>query len=593
MSVFGLFVSSDYFQVMAADAIVGRSFETADDHLTAAPYPAMLSENFWERRFGRDPQVIGMSMSFSGVQSVIVGITPRDFMGARPEVPDVWLPLGARGAQRTCCVLEGRLKPGVTMEQAEAELNQLANSSPSNLPSYPRWRVSVTRALPGFFKGSKFSSAGPRLIIFSLFQVAIGSVLLIACANVAGLLLSRAMARHKEIAVRLSLGASRSRLVRQLLTEAFVIAQLAGLLSVAMTWWILKVAVRWTLSAIDNAGLSAGGTVLVNVAPDMKVFFYAFGISTVTAVGFALLPALQATKINLTESLNNEVPALGGNRRSWLRSWTTGAQVAVCLMLMIAAGTLVRSSSRLLTTDPGFHPDHVLTISVLDPAQLGYSANFADAVRHELRDQLTSLPGVESIATASRIPLAGLVTRTTIVPAALASAPDSFRLERYPYSFVSTGYFETLRIPILHGRSFSEQEIAGRAPVVVISESLSRNLWPGQDAIGKTVRIGAPAQLSRKTVSGSEIDRQQSLAGIQNDEFGVGARHGILRAANRRDCVFDDWNAGPHPRVGRNLQHGSLRGRPPETRDRHTNGAGSAESGCAATYHRAKYAPHR
>src|SRR5262249_5544843 len=334
-------------------------------------------------------------------------------------------------------------------------------------------------------------------IIYAILQPAIGMVLLIACANVAGLLLGRAASRQREIAIRLALGASRSRLIRQLVTEGVLIAQLAGGVSLLVTWLTLDVLVKVMSSLLVSSGLGEGGTIFLNVTPDVRVFLYTFCIAFLTGVAFALAPALQATKPDLTSALKGEGAVFGVSRKSRFRGWLVATQIAICLMLLIGAGMLVRSSMRLLSTDPGFETSTVLNVSILNPRELGYSASRAEELRQLLQERLRALPGVKSVADASRVPLGGNVTSAIVVRQGSQIAGDtrtSDQAPQFPYSFISPEYFETLGIYLLRGRTFTPQEFASHAPVAIVSNALARRLWPGEDAIGKRIRIGSPAQ---------------------------------------------------------------------------------------------------
>lgn len=523
----GLFVSANYFSVMSVNPVFGRSLLPGDDQGTGSPYAVLLSENYWQRRFGGDPNILGKHLLLSGISATVVGITPRDFMGERPVVPDVWLPLAAQQSpqrrlqDRTslCCQLEARLKPGITLQQSEAEVALLTNAIKQENPeTEQRAIVSVKPAVPfGFQAHSVFQ------VLYLVIQMAMGLVLLIACANVAGLLMGRAAARQKEIAVRLALGASRRRLVRQLLTEGVLIAQLAGGLSVLLTWWMLDTSVKALSSSLINSGLSDGGTLLFNVTPDARVFLYTCGIALLTGIIFALLPALQATKPNLTSALKAEGALFGSGGRSRFRGWMVATQIAVCLMLLISAGVLVRSSVRLLSVDPGFETSQVLNVSILNPEELGYPASRVEELQRVLRERLRALPGVKSLAVTSDVPLGGNVRSTLVVPQGSEVTGDpraSGQAPQYPYSFVSPEYFETLSIPLLRGRSFTSQEIATQAPVAIISQALAQRLWPGEDAIGRRVTIGSPAQTH---FPGQQVIYSESseVIGIARDIHGV------------------------------------------------------------------------
>jgi predicted permease len=526
--VMGLFVSGNYFSVMEIGPALGRNLLPEDDQSLGPPYPVLLSENFWQRRFGRDSNILGKNLMFSGISGTVVGITPRDFMGTRPEVPDVWLPLAAQqDSQRRlqdrntlCCEIQARMKSGVSLQQAQAEMSVLTGALHQHYPDTdPQAVVSVERAEP-------FGAAthrGYQRLFYVALQPAIGLVLLIACANVAGLLLGRAASRQREIAVRLALGASRGRLIRQLLTEGVLIAQLAGGVSLVLTWWMLHALVKALSSSLVGSGLSDGGTLFLNVTPDPRVFLYTLGISLLTGVAFSLAPALQATKPALSSALKEEGAGFGLRGRSRFRGWTIATQIAVCLMLLIGAGLLVQSSVRLLSTDYGFETRTVLDVSILNPAELGYSASRTEELNRLLRERLRALPGVRSIATVSRVPLGGNVTSTIIVPQGSEIVGDSRtggQAAPFPYSLVSAEYFETLGISLLRGRSFTPQDVTNRAQVAIVSEALARRLWPGKDAIGERITIGSPSQTHFQFQQAPFLESSE-IIGVARDVYSV------------------------------------------------------------------------
>jgi putative ABC transport system permease protein len=525
--VIALFVSGNYFSVMGARTVLGRSILPEDDQPTGTFYPALISESFWERRFGRDANILGRGLVVSGMHVTVVGVTPRDFMGTRPQVPDVWLPLAAqpdlqrRAQDRSVmsCMLEARMKPGVTIEQAQAETDVLSAALRREYPDGdPHAGASVKPAEPsGWVSHRSFE------FLYFAFQAAMLLVLLIACANVAGLLLGRATSRRREIAIRQAVGASRLRLVRQLLTESALIALLAGGISVALTWWLLDFLVRFVSASLAGSGLSDGGTLLLDVTPNARVMLYSLGVALLSAVAFALAPALQATRLNLTPALKDEAGAFGAGEKSRFRGWTVVTQIAVCLTLLIGAGVLVRSSVRLLSVDPGFQTGTVFSVAVTDPGELGYSAGRAEELRRSLQERLPALPGVKSTAVASRVPLGGNVTSTTVVPrggeAAGDARPDD-QAAQYPFTLVSPEYFETLGIPLLRGRTFTRQEAENRAPVVVVSDALARRLWPGRDPVGQHVTVGSPTQ-TRFLWQQAPYLESSEVVGVARDVYSV------------------------------------------------------------------------
>ncbi|HYL75556.1 MAG TPA: ABC transporter permease [Bryobacteraceae bacterium] len=490
--MFGLFITANYLNVFGIQPIAGRDFLPEEERQTAGPYPVLLSENYWDRRFGRNPSVLGQTLMLSGTQTVVIGITPRDFMGTRQDVPDAWViasafgDVGRRALNRNdlSCGLTGRLKPGVTRQQAQADLSVLASSLRQEYPQAERqWNVQVVPAL-------RFGTNHQALtILFGILQVAMGLVLLIACTNVAGLLLGKSVTRRKEIAVRLSLGASRGRLVRQLVSEGVLMALLAGFASLLITWQALA-----AIGRVVSAALAVKGTTLaIDVTPDLHVFVYILTISILAGVSFSLAPALQSTRPDLVAALKDETAAFGVRNKGRLRGWLVASQIAVSLTLLIGAGLLTSSSVRMVSIDPGFETRSVLNLTVLNPQELGYSAARSQDLQRTLHDRLRATPGVVSVSFATRIPLGGNVTSTFVSPN--DRPPSATGQRQFPFSYVSQDYFQTLGIPLLRGRAFTAQEIGSNAAVAVISEGLARRFWPDDDAIGKRISLGSRTEV--------------------------------------------------------------------------------------------------
>jgi predicted permease len=518
----GLFVSGNYFSMMGIRPVAGRLLTEDDDERSAPPYAALLSDNYWQRRLHRDGAVLGQSLIVLGIPITVVGIAPRDFMGTRPEVPDLFLPIAAlqdprRRAQdhtTRCCAIEARLKPGKTIQRAQAETAQINQATLAEHPDMDAHiRVVIEAAAPYGFNRHAY-----QRLFYVVLQPTIALVLLIACANVAGLLLGRAASRQRELAVRAALGAGRGRVVRQLLTEGVLLALLAAAVSLVLTSWLLDFGVRAFASALISSGLSDGGTLLLDVKPGWLVLLYTLSIAVVTGVAFALTPALQITRGDVAAALKDGSGVLGqGHSRA--RNWMVGTQVAVCLTLLIGAGVLVASSLRLLAIDPGFDPHHVLNVSIPDPAEIGYSPARIESLHRALRERLSALPGVASMTTASRVPLGSNAWRTSVMP-----IRDGLRnvesAEQFPYTFVSPEFFQTLRIPLERGRGFTATDVIGARPIVIVSEALARRLWPGEDAMGKHVAIGthAAGQFQFQTVP-RVADAE--IVGIVRDVYSV------------------------------------------------------------------------
>ncbi|HEV2687762.1 MAG TPA: ADOP family duplicated permease, partial [Bryobacteraceae bacterium] len=489
--ILGLFVTANYLSTFGLRPLIGRDLTPDEDRLTAGPYPALLSENYWERRFGRDPAVLNRELFVSGMQTTVVGIMPRDFMGTRQNLPAIWIVSSAlgdiqrRSLDRTSlsCGLTAHLKRGVTVQQAQAELAVIADGMRSGYPEAERqWKVTVAPA-------TRFGAGqNPVKRLFGVLQVAMGLVLLIACTNVAGLLLGKAATRQREVAVRLSIGASRGRLVRQFLSEGVLMSFLAGAFAFLVTWQALAMLMR----AVSTAVTSEGATIAIDVAPDLHVFFYILGISLIAGISFALLPALRSTRPDLTSALKDEKAGFGFREKGRLRGWMVSGQIAVCLALLIGAGLLTSSSLRLVSMDPGFETRNVLNVTISNPFELGYSAARRQELQAKLDARVRAIPGVLAVSFVSRAPLSGNITTTQVASREQTGGVSG---QQFPYSYVSEDYFRTLGIRLLRGRGFTSAEIASSAPVAVISDGLARRLWSQGDAVGKRIALGSPTEV--------------------------------------------------------------------------------------------------
>ena len=493
-----LFVSGNYFRLLGAQPAAGRLFLPEDDQLGAPPV-VVLSGNFWQSQFHSNPAVVGSTIHLNRVAFTIVGVTPVDYLGTLSTVPVLWAPVAARplvgdGTRESlenrrvaAGVVYGHLKAGVSLPDAEAELNVLAGQLRVAYPEAERntgMRVVSERAF-----GHLDSDTWP---IVAATMGAVALLLLIACANVASLLLARAATRRREIGVRLSLGAGRRRLLQQLLIESTLIALFAGAVGLPLASWTLHLVIVEIASALP----SYWGSIALQVTPDIRIFGYTLLISLLTGVTFGLTPALQALRTDVNSALKDNGSMLGQRlSKSRLRDLLIVAQVAACLVLLINSTLLLRGSQRALRVDPGFDGKHVvhLSLEMYEPA-MGYSQARLFGLNRQLMEEIASLPGVTSVTQASRAPISG-GNRFVAVLAADAEPPANREGEnRRPttgYSYVLPNYFETLGIPIVNGRSFTVQEADTQAPVVVISEATARRFWPGQDPIGKRLVIGS------------------------------------------------------------------------------------------------------
>jgi putative ABC transport system permease protein len=478
----GELVAANYFSVLGAKMVLGRPFAAEEGQTPGASPMVVLSHSFWQRRFGSDPSLVGKTMTLNRQPFTVIGVAAPDFNGVGLRAPDVWAPLTMQAqiapgsdflSDQNLSWLEvvGRLKPGVTRAQAQAEMTSVAGRIDLASPGR-KTQIILTR---GSFLSDPLLQ--DKVIgVAALVMIAVGLVLLIACANVANLSLARAATRQKEIAVRLALGAGRLRLVRQLLTESVLIALLGGAIGLLSAYWTVSLLI--TVSGLEQYPFTQ------NISPDIRIFSYTMLVSVVAGLAFGLAPALQATKPGLSSALRDEAAVFGQRlSRSRLRSLLIVAQAAVCLALLITAGLLVRGLRRAQTLDPGFETQRTFAIS-LDLREQGYDANQVAIFHRQLSERLESLPGVQSVSFTSSPPFLG----HSDIWALPEGGGQQVLVENHA---VSPKYFETLGIPILYGRAFNDREVKDQAPVVVINEAMAERCWPGAQPLGKQFRAGA------------------------------------------------------------------------------------------------------
>ncbi len=484
-------VSENYFQTLGISPALGRPF--IPDDARQQDSVVMVSYNYWKRRLNSNPALLGKLVKLNGKPLTVVGVTPRDFMGTYPDVPSVWVPVSSlpllepkndmqRDSENDCCGLYGRLKPGATREQAQSELTVLAEQFRKTLPAGSKHSkpVSIT-VTPG--SPFSFGDRSPVRLIALILMAATGLVLLIACANVAGLQLARSAARHKEIGVRLAMGAGRKRLIRQLLTEATMLAVLAGSLGLLLAWWTL----RYVLAIVSAALPPVWGTIALHVDPDIRVFIFTLVVCVAAGILFGLAPALEASKPNLMAVLKEEGAAFGLKlAKSRLRDVLIASQMAISLVLLIAAGLLARGSFRAVKINPGFETKKVLGIDVEIPPGAGYDARREGLIVSELAERFSKVSGVRSVAR-GRIPLGGGIRTAAVSPAGKPGKTAPV----LSYSYVSPNYFDALDIPIVRGRTFTPDEARSGALVTLVSEEATRRLWPYQNPLGKLVTLDA------------------------------------------------------------------------------------------------------
>jgi len=483
-------VSENYFQVLGVAPIRGRSFESMSvRELTVSP-SVLISENYWQKRFAGDPAILERTIHLNGAAVSIIGITPHDFVGTSVGTPDFWLPLHLEPLVFTgrnwvldreivCCRLFARLAPGANVGQAQAEMNLVADHVRTlHDPRLELHKAATMLVWPGsVFPLPLKRYGGLRLAIF-LIMAAAGMVLAVACANVGSLQLARARSRQSELGIRLSLGASRLRVIRQLLTESVLLGLLAGAAALLFTWGFTQA----LANKIAEMMPPEQGTIIFHVTPDLAVFAYVLAISLAAGVVFGLFPALESSRSALASAFKSH----GGTapvRSRRMQDFLVAVQVAASLVLMISGGMFIHSAIRSLKMETGYDSKHLIHLSLQFPETSKYSAARKEALVRELCARVAVLPGVVAV-TSARPPL-DTRFRTSAI-SVNEEKPSAQKVQsNLSYSNIQANYFETLGIPMLLGRSFQSQ--AGRS--VVLSESAARQLWPGQNPIGRSLRL--------------------------------------------------------------------------------------------------------
>jgi putative ABC transport system permease protein len=475
----GAQVGDGYFTVMHAKPLLGRVF-TLEEQEDGKDYVVVLGSGLWQRQFGGDPNVVGKTMMLSGRPHTVIGVMPADFQSLPTGLIDApaefYRPVAEPPdeKQRASRHLRAiaRLKPGVTLEQAQSEMDliarQLMQEHPTTNAGGGVHLVSLREDLIGRVR--------PALLM--LFG-AVAFVLLIACANVGNLLLARSTARHKEIAIRAALGASRNRLVRQFLTESLLLSIAGGMFGI--------LAAVWGTSLLEAASTKVL-PMLGHIEVDATVLAFTALISVLTGVVFGIVPAWRASRPDLNETLSDGGRHSGAaSTRSPLRSALVVAEVALALVLLICAGLLIKSVMRLRDVDPGFKPDHVVTMNVWLPSAKYPKAPDWNSFFHRMIDRIEALPGVEAAAVTSVLPISDNFDRRTIEVEGQPKGPgENPDIDNY---MITPNYLRALSIPLLQGRPLTAQDTANAPLAVLISETMARKIWPGDDPIGKRVRF--------------------------------------------------------------------------------------------------------
>lgn len=489
--VWGMVASANYFDVLKVRPAIGRTFLPAEDQTPNGAPVAVVSYRLWQTRFGSDPGIVGRTIEINRHPYTIVGVTPAIFQGSQTGLrSDLWVPMMMQGQVMDrgdllndhvyyWLSLLARLKPGVTAAQAQAEMTAVIKRMAKDYPEehkghdavtvYPLWEAP-------FSVNAFFSLILPMLMVIA------GVVLLLACANVANLMLVRSTARRREIAIRMSLGGSRWRLVRQLLVESVLLALAGGAAAMLIT--------LWTAGSIAKFIPQMDFPIALNIRADRRVLFATLILSLVTGVIFGILPALRASGVAPAAVLNEESGRTsGGKGRARLASGLVVVQMSLSLLLLVCAGLFIRSFESAQHINPGFNPHGVLLTSY-DLFQSGYNAQAGTEFDRQLLAKLSALPGVRSVALSSRIPLALGGPSISIKPEGYIERPNESMETQY--GVVTPSYLALLQIPLVSGRDFTPDDTWRTQPVAMVNQYFADRYWPNQEPLGKRFHSDSP-----------------------------------------------------------------------------------------------------
>ena len=478
-------ITAGTFELVGQQPILGRDFVAADETPGAAPV-AIVSHSFWERRYARDPAFVGRTVRIDGVPTTIIGIMPQGF--SFPQNQDLWVPLRPtddvrRRENRNNWFVVGRLADGASIESARTEMETIGRRLAAAYPDANRGLIPRVQTFHEFFIGRTSTR------IYAALLGAVSFVLLIACANLANLLLARAMTRSREISVRISLGAGRWRIVRQLLVESLLLTSVGGFLG----WWIAKLGVR--IYALTAAGPSLSDTIggkwfdnVLDYTMDYRVLAYLAAISIGTGILFGLAPARKLATLDFNAALKDGARGAGrGTRGKQLSAVLVIGEMALAIVLLAGAGVMIRSFLNIYGADIGVRTQNVVAMALSLPATRYAEPAARIAFFDDLETRVAALPDVESIAIVNALPTAGVRQQPYEIEGALPVEPD--RRPRISALTIDSPYFRTLGTAILSGREPDELDNASGVPVVIVNERFAADLWPGEDPVGKRLRL--------------------------------------------------------------------------------------------------------
>jgi macrolide transport system ATP-binding/permease protein len=513
--LWGYLVSGNYFEVLGVTPFLGRYFVPEEDKTMGSHPVAVISYGSWQKRFASDPGIVGRALSLNGHVFTVIGVAPPSFNGTEVAyAPELFVPmmmareiepgsnwLDYRDSDNLFVV--GRLKPGVTTAQAESALQIITLQLAKEYPKENEGR-GVRLLTPGLFIPEIRNSV---ISFSSILMGVVGLVLLLACVNLANLLLARATERRKELAIRLAVGASRWRIVRQLVTESVLLSLAGGLGGLLLATWIN--------SLVASIKLPTDIALVFDLRIDWRVLVFALVVSLATGIVFSLLPALQSSKPDLVPALKDEA-SMGGFRRSRLRNTLVVVQVALSLVLLVCAGLVVRSLQVAQKTRPGFNPENAVSLS-FDLGLQGYTEEKGRVFQRQLIERTRSLPGVRSVALTSTVPLTLDYSYSPIYVEGQPFTGNTNLPVAVPNE-ISPDYFRTMEIA-LRGRDFTERDSKEETRVAIINESFARRLFPGQEAIGRRFNFSGPDKPYWEVVGVAADGKYNSLGEDQKSAF--------------------------------------------------------------------------
>lgn len=485
-------VSANFFSVLGLRPQLGRTFSEEEGRPEGKPV-VMLGDSLWRSRFHANPSIVGQTITLDATPQTVIGVLPAGMQFPFMEPAEIWSPRYFEFSVMPAARLRmgvgylsmvARLRPGTTLDQANAEMAVLNQRYQEQNPTMPDANSERTMTADPL-RDEVVANVRGKLFVLSM---AVALVLLIACANVAGLLLSRALARRREIAVRTALGASRGALVLQLLTESMLLALAAGILGVGLSWAATRALAAW------GAGQLPQG---IPVSMDLRVLLFSLAVSIVAGILFGIVPALQLARSDPNTALRDEGRGISAGRaRMQMKNLLVVGQIALSLLLFIGSGLLLRSFVRLLRVDPGFDAENVLTLNLSLPTIKYAKPDQQIAFFDEVLRRVSTLPGVRSAAISAALPLSW-IRITPVLPEAQPDVP----LPQRPFvdiEAISPQWFQTMRVPFMQGREFSDADDAKAPKVVIVNRSFARRFWPNENPVGKHIVVGrgpAPSEV--------------------------------------------------------------------------------------------------